>query len=123
VDEATPSSEALHRIAATLALAVGVGAALSPRTLLRIYGVDPDEMTEAGAFGWRLFAARNLVIGGAAFAGSESARNAMLAVQAPDQLVFLHAYRARALPRASAIAAMATSGAVIALGLAARRRD
>ena len=103
-----------------LALTVGLAAAASPRGLLRIYGVNPDEVTGAGALGWRLFAARNIVVAGAALHGSRTARDVILAVQAPDQLVFLHAYRTRSVPRSTSLAAIATSGAIVAAGLVAR---
>lgn len=113
-------AETLHRVPASIGIAVGLGAALAPRTLLRLYGVDPDEMTGAGVFGWRLFAGRNLVLGCAGVAGVRSARDAILVIQAADQLVFLHAYRTRSIPRATAALAMATSGVVVLADLAAR---
>ncbi len=59
-----------------------------PDLLVRAYGMDPGEMNGVSSFGWRLFAARNLVLGGAAIAGAPWARDITLLVQAPDQLVF-----------------------------------
>jgi hypothetical protein len=82
-------------------------------------------MTGAGAFGWRLFAMRNLVTGVSALRGQESARDAFLPIQVMDKMVFAHAYRTRAVPRPTAVLAMVTSGAIIALDLvrrAGRRR-
>ena len=115
-------AEALHRTTAGIALAVGIGAALAPARLLQVYGVDPDEMGGPGALGWRLFAVRNLAVGLAAMGGNRTARDMILPVQAADQLVFAHAYRSAAVPRAAALGAMATSGVIVALELAARRQ-
>ena len=63
------------RTAAAVALAVGAGAAVAPGTLVRSYGVT-EPLTGPGAFGWRLFASRNLAIGTAAWRGNEAARAA-----------------------------------------------
>jgi hypothetical protein len=116
-----PSGESLARAMAAIALGVGVGAALSPRTLLRAYGVRPDELTPAGEFGWRLFAMRNLWMGGLALSGNETMRDAFLPIQVLDQAVFAHAFRTRAVPRPAAALAMATSGAIVVLDLVRRR--
>ena len=116
------SSETIYRAQAGIALAVGVGATLAPRHLARLYGMDHREMTGPGDLGWRLFGARNLVVGAVGLRGSQLMRDVTLAVQVPDQLVFAHAYRTRSIPRATSVMAMLTSGAVIATGLLARRR-
>lgn len=92
----------------------GVGALLAPKVLVRLYGMDPVQMTGVSEFGWRLFAVRNVVIGGAALAGSQPARDVTLAIQAPDQFVFWHAFRTRSIPRPTAVLAMLTSGLVAA---------
>lgn len=57
-----------------------------------------------------------------ALRGSQAARDATLAVQLPDQLAFVHAFRTRSIPRATSAAAMLTSGAIVVAGLAARRQ-
>lgn len=114
-------SETLYRAAAGIALAIGVLALISPKLALRIYGVDPDRVTGPGAFGWRLFAVRNIVIGAAAIRGSRAARDTALLVQPPDQLVFLHAWRTGGIPAHTAAMALATSAAVAGLSLQARR--
>jgi hypothetical protein len=106
---------------AAIALAVGGLALASPRTLLRLYGVDRRELTGAGAFGWRLFAVRNLVTGVSALRANEGARRLILPVQAVDQLVFAHAWKTRAVPRGAAAMAMLTSGAIIVSTLVADR--
>lgn len=120
-----PSQDArtLHRVAAGVALLVGAGAAIAPRRLVALYGVDPDEMTGVGEFGWRLFAVRNLVVGGAALAGHRAAQDTVTLVQVPDQIVFWHALRSGAVPRTTGVLAIATSAAVAGLGLAARARS
>jgi len=123
----TPTSgeraEALSRLVAGIGLAVGVGAAISPRTLLRVYGVDRREVTGAGAFGWRLFATRNLYLGTAALSGQRAARQAFLPVQILDQIVFALAYRTRAIPRPAALLAMTTSATIIMLDLLRRAAE
>ena len=117
---ASERSETLARANAAIALAVAAGSLVSPGTLIRLYGVDPAEMTGIGAFGWRLFAMRNVALGVAALRGSESARNTFLPVQILDQGVFLQAYRSGSVPKAAALGAMATSGAIIVLDLLRR---
>ncbi len=111
-DSADARAEGYARAAAGTALAIGVGALLAPRALVRLYGMDPAEMTGVGAFGWRLFAVRNIVLGGAALAGHPAARDVTLFIQAPDQLVFAHAFRTRSIPRPTAALAMLTSALV-----------
>lgn len=114
------NAETLHRIAAAVALAVGGGAALAPGHLMRLYGAS-EPLTGPGRLGWRLFAARNLVVGTAAWRGDASARAAIVAVQAVDQVAFAHAGLTGATPRRTWAAASVTSAALIALGAAARR--
>jgi hypothetical protein len=114
--------EPLHRAAAALALVIGAAAILSPRRLVRAYGVASTEMTAIGTLGWRLFGVRNLLVAGAALLGDRSARKAMLITQIPDQLVFLKAYRSRSLPPIAALSAMLTSAGIVVLGLLARSR-
>lgn len=118
----SPSSETLRRATAGIALAVGASAAASPRQMLRLFGIAPREVTGAAAFGWRLFGVRTLAIGGSALAGGEAARAAFLPVQIADQVVFAHALRTRSVPPRAAVLAMATSGVIIALDVAARTR-
>ena len=103
------------------AFLVGLGFALAPRRLSRLYGLPPSELTGASDFAWRLFAARNLVVGGAALTGSATARRAILPVQLVDQTVFLHALATGSVPRRTAVMGMATSGVIVAACLTARR--
>jgi len=117
---ATPGSERLWRTVAVLALAVGIGFAVAPTRLGRLFGLPPGAMTGAATLGWQLFAVRNLVVGGAALRGSDAARRAILPVQLLDQAVFVHAGVTRSVPRPTALLAMATSGLIIAICLAAR---
>lgn len=109
------------RAMAAIGLSVGLGALLSPKRLMRLFGVPASEITGAGALGWRLFAIRTLYLSGRAFEGDEAAREAFLPVQLLDQAVFLHAYRTRQPSRYAAVLAMATSAAIIALDAASRR--
>jgi hypothetical protein len=115
------SPERLARANVVIALAVGVGAAVSPRLLLRAYGVPASEVTGAAVLGWRLFAMRNLAVGVAAWRGDESARAMFLPVQVLDQMAFASAYSSRDLPRPAVLAAMATSGAIVAMDVLRRR--
>lgn len=116
-----PSAEQLELAAAGLATAVGVGAAVSPTLLLRLFGVAPSEVTGAAALGWRLFALRNLFVGIAGLRGDARARGLILPVQLADQVVFQHAYRTRSVPRRASGGAIAVSGVLIALCTLARR--
>lgn len=113
--------DAEMRTMAAIALGVGGAAALSPRLLLRLFGIPSREVTGAAAFGWRLFAARNVYIGARALRGDPTARDAFLPVQALDQLVFWHAYRTRSVPRPASLLAAATSAVIVALDLRRRR--
>ncbi len=114
-------SETPHRALAGLALLIGAGAVLSPRALLRLYGVAPAAVTGPAAFGWRLFGVRTAAIALAALRGSPAARAAVLPIQLADQAVFAHAAATRALPGRTAPLAMASSAVLIALDLAGRR--
>jgi hypothetical protein len=113
----------MRRAQALIALVAGGAAAASPRALLRVFGIAPREVTGAAALGWRLFGVRTAAIGAAAALGDERARAAFLPVQVADPAVFAHALRARAVPRRAAVMAMATSGVIVVLDLAARRAE
>lgn len=105
------------------AFLVGLGFALAPRRLGRLYGLPPHELAGASDFAWRLFAARNLVVGGAALAGSQAARRTILPVQIVDQTIFLHALATRSVPPRTAAMGMATSAAIVVACLAASRAE
>jgi len=109
-------TQAMAAIAGTVAAA----SALSPRTLLRAFGIAPAEVTGAAAFGWRLFAVRTGYVAVQALRADASATASFLPIQAMDQVVFWHAYRTRSVPRRAAVLAAVTSGAIVALDL--RRR-
>lgn len=121
LDETNP--ETLHNAAAAIGLSVGVAALIAPHRLVQAYGVDPDEMSGVGAFGWRLFAVRNVAIGLAALGGDNTARRLLPIVQPPDQLVFLHAARAGHIPWWTCGLAMVTSTAVMLLGIIAKANE
>ena len=123
VEDRQPAGESIYRGVAAFALLIGVGALLFPRALLRIYGVDPAELTGAGALGWRLFAVRHLVIAGAALSGQRQARDVVLAVQLPDIAIFAHSYATRSLPRRTSLMALASATAVALLSATARAQD
>lgn len=116
-------SETLWRAISIVELAVGIGFAAAPARLSRLYGLPADGMTGTAALGWRLFAARNLVVGAASLQGSAAARQALLPVQVLDQAVFLHALITRSVPPRAALLAMATSGGLIATSVAASRLE
>lgn len=88
---------------------------------MRAYGVG-EPLTGAGAFGWRLRGACNLVIGTAAWRGSDAAREAIVPIQILDQLAFAHAGLTGAIPRRTWAAASLTSAALIGLSVTGRRR-
>lgn len=115
--------EAIWTGVAAGAFLIGLGFALAPRRLARLYGLPAGELSGTSDFVWRLFAARNLVVGGAALTRSAAARRAFLPVQAVDQVIFLHAFVTGGVPRRTAVTAMATSAAIIAACLAAIRAD
>lgn len=115
-------TERIARANAVVALAVATGALLSPETLVRAYGVDGKEMTGIGAFGWRLFAMRNVALGVSVLRGSAAARDMFLPIQILDQAVFAHAYRSGSVPKPAAIGAMVTSAVIIGLDLVRRSR-
>jgi len=116
-------AEGLGRVNGATALTVGLAAAASPQRFLGLFGVDRREVTGAAAFGWRLFAARNLVIGFEAHRGDRTALGFFLPVQIADQIVFAHALRTGAVPRYGALMAMGTSGLIIALDLLRRSSE
>jgi len=70
-----------------------------------------------------MFGVRTVTIGAAVLVGSAPARQTVIPVQIFDQIVFLQALLTRSVPRQSALMAMATSGAIIALSLAASRLE
>ena len=113
-----PETQAMAAIGGTVAVA----SALSPRAFLRVFGVDPDEVTGAAAFGWRLFAVRTAYLSALAARGNSTAESAFLPVQLLDQLVFWHAFATRSVPRRAALLAAGTSGVIIGLDLLRRRR-
>ncbi|MDQ3411500.1 MAG: hypothetical protein M3509_05220 [Chloroflexota bacterium] len=115
-------SEALWRGVAVAALLVGIGFALAPKRFVRLFSLPADGMTGTAALGWRLFAIRNVVIGGAVLAGSVPARRVVLLTRLLDQLVFLHALVTKSVPRRSAVLAMATSASIIGMSAIASRQ-
>lgn len=111
-----PNTRAMAAIGGT----VSVLTAIAPRTFLRPFGIPPEEVTGAAAFGWRLFAVRTAYLSALAARGDTTARDAFLPIQILDQAVFWHAYAQRSVPRRAPVLAAVTSGAIIALDL--RRR-
>jgi hypothetical protein len=119
VEDAAVEDAAVKGMAA-IGGTVALGSALSPRTFLRLFGIRPDEVTGAGAFGWRLFAVRTAYLSALAARGDETARAAFLPIQLLDQAVFWHAFATRSIPRRAAVMGAAASGVIVALDL--RRR-
>ncbi len=106
----------------SIAAVVAAGAAISPRTFLRPFGIREEDVTGAAEFGWRLFAVRTGYIAyRAALRNDGSAVGAFLPVQLLDQAVFWEAFASRRVPRRAALLAAAASGGIIALDIASRR--
>lgn len=114
--------DARTRAMVAVAGTVAATSALSPRLLLRLFGVAPADVTGAAEFGWRLFAVRTAFISGLAARGNTTARDAFLPIQLLDQAVFWHAFASRSVPRRTAVLAATASGVIIALDLSSRRR-
>lgn len=109
------------RAVAAVALAVAAGCTAAPTPFLRLFGIHPADVTGAAAFGWRLFAMRNVWISARALRGDPSAEAAFLPIQLLDQAVFWHAFATRSVPRRASVLAAAVSGVIVALDLARRR--
>lgn len=114
-------NEEAARCMATIGAVVSTGVAVSPRTFLRPFGIQAEEVTGAGALGWRLFAARTGYLSARALAGDGAARESFLPIQLLDQGIFWHAFATRSVPRRAAAMAAATSGAIVALDSIRRR--
>lgn len=102
---------------------IGLGAAISPALLQRTFGIPASETTGAGAFGWRLFATRNLFLTARALQGDATAIAAFGQLQVLDQVVFWHAFARRSIPRRTAVLAAATSAAIVVLDVHRRSGD
>lgn len=83
---------------AAIGASVAAASALSPRAFLRLFGISPDEVTGAAAFGWHLFAVRTAYISRLALRGNATAREAFLPIQLLDQAAFWHAFKTRSFP-------------------------
>jgi hypothetical protein len=68
-----------------------------------------------------MFGIRTAAVGTGIVTGSADARRLLLPVQALDQAAFLTAGLSGAVPRRSAVLLCATSGALVLLGLLARK--
>jgi hypothetical protein len=106
---------------AAVGATVAAGTGLAPRQFLRLFGIDPSEVTGAAAFGRRLFAVRTAYLSALAARGNATAQDAFLPVQVLDQAVFWHAFATRSVPRRAALMASAASAAIIALDAVRRR--
>ena len=103
------------RVLGAIGIVVGLSFAVAPRLVFRVFGMDPDELTNGAKFGWRLFAARNLIVGGAVASGSAGAQQLVIPIQAVDQVVFWVSWKRGEIPLRTAVLSAATSGVVIAL--------
>lgn len=111
----TTSAEHLHRAAGMIAVAVGTGAAVSPRLLLRPFGIPSSKVTGTAALGWRMFGIRTALVGGAIVTGDPRARAAMIPVQLADQVTFALAARSADVPVRATRLAQAVSTVLVAL--------
>ncbi len=106
---------------AAIELGIGIGATFAPDKLIAAYGMKPSDLNGIGKFGFRLFGIRNFMVGLLLFSGRKEAEDFTLAVQAPDLVMFAHAYKTGYVPKQAAVGAIATAGLVSGLALAARR--
>lgn len=106
--------------------AVGTSASLlatfAPRPMMRIVGIDPDQVSPAAVLGWRLFAIRTAAICGLALRGNETARELFLPVQALDQIAWWELYRRGEISLRPTLTLAAISGVIVALDLRRRAR-
>lgn len=110
-----------QRTVVALEAAIGVGSIVAPDKLIAAYGMKPSDLNGIGAFAFRLFGIRNVMVALANARGQAWAKDFTLAVQAPDALMFAHAFRTGYVPKPAAAGALATAGLVTALSVAARR--
>ena len=103
----------LSRLAAGIAVDVGILTTLTPAFATRLYQVPAEQATGAARFGLRLFGVRNVMIGGAALAGNEQAKT-INTVAGPSGL--------RAIPRTT-LTTKPTSKASMARATPRRTRD
>ncbi|MBE7163498.1 MAG: hypothetical protein INR72_19840 [Williamsia herbipolensis] len=106
-----------HRwtLVAAIASAVGLGALVTPSRALRALG-SPPAMDGRGDLGWRLFGARNLAVAAGLLRGDRSAQVTAVALQVPDQVAFVVAYRSGDLERRTFVLAMVLSTVIVGLG-------
>ena len=104
--------ETVARLVAAFALLIGIGALISPRTLVRLYGADPGGITGIGSLGWKLFAIRNIGTSCLALTGSRDARALIVALQVPDFILFASCWRDRSIPRLTSGMAMCSAAFV-----------
>lgn len=110
-----PEVTTTDRLLGAVGIGVGLSFVVAPRLVFRLFGMDPAEVTDGAKFGWRLFAARNLIIGGAVASGSAGAQQLVVPIQAVDQVVFWASWKRGEIPLRTAVMSAATSGVVIAL--------
>jgi hypothetical protein len=104
-----------QRALGAVGILVGLSFVFAPRLVFRLFGMNPGELTNGAKFGWRLFAARNLVIGTAVASGSRGGQQLVVPIQAVDQAVFWVSWKRGEIPLRTALMSAATSGLVIAL--------
>lgn len=107
---------------ATVGILASVTSTLAPRLMMRIVGIDPDQLTPSAILAWRLFAARTGAICLLAVRGNETAQDLFLPIQALDQLSWWELYRRGQLSIRSTLTLTALSGVIVGLGLRRRLR-
>jgi hypothetical protein len=114
--------ETLRRAEAGIGLAVGTAATVSPRTTLRLFGISADAVTaqRRSAGGCSVYERPS---SRAPRSGATIGSQSVSARAGADQAVFLHAHRSKSVPRRASLMAIATSGAIVALDLLARRAE
>lgn len=107
---------------AAVGTVASISATLAPRLMMRIVGIDPDQVSPAAVLGWRLFAIRTTAICGLALRGNETARDLFLPVQALDQISWWELYRRGEISLRPTLTLAAISGVIVALDLRRRAR-
>ena len=107
---------------AGIALGVAAGLGLAPRPILRLFGIDREDVSPTAVLAWRLFAIRNVAVSIPALRGDAGARDLFLPVQLADQVAWWEMHRRGALSARATIMAATASGAIIALDLRRRLR-
>ncbi len=90
---------------------------------MRVYGVPPEQMTGGADFGWRLFGVRTLYLSLAAIAVTNERGPRSYRCRCSTRRCSRTPYGSETIPKRSAVLAMSTAGAIIALDLLRRSSE